>query len=209
MLRKASVSESESLQVAVEHHDDGWQEYDRIPRTEEGNLIDYRSVPLEEHLEILERSVSRCVERDSYAGWLVSRHGCSFHESKSAKRVRNFLEKQESLRRDLEPKIDRSEQERNGDFNWLQFTDAVSLFVLDPWSRELEWDREHPGTITVRSEGNDHFSLEGPGFDSGEHQFEYIYRRIHAPARHDSESLAERYRATRKRDGTVTITVTN
>lgn len=169
----------EPVRTAVRHHDDGWSESDDSPPVEDGEILDYRSIPLPEHLEILQRSVDRCADRHPYAGLLVSKHGCSFHEDKTGSRVETFLENQESFRQKLSQTLDERFQRRTDrDFDWLQFTDAVSLFVLDPWSSSLEWNRDIPGTVTLRRKNPESFLVQGDGLPEKTLTLDYRYREV-------------------------------
>lgn len=153
---------SPALSEAIEHHDDGWIEWDRAPGDDRGIPRGYRDMSLRDHLTILNRSVERSRRRHPYAGWLVSRHGCSFHEGKSGRAVETFLEEQRQLRKDLEGAIPPG-ADPGADFDRLQFTDALSLFVIDPWARTLNWDRSHPGPARIRPRG-DRFLVEQEGW---------------------------------------------
>lgn len=190
--------------AAINHHDDGWEESDQSPSVNQGEIVDYRSVPLEEHLAILRRSARRSARHHPYAGWLVSRHGCSFHEEKSGEPVESFLAEQRQYRREL--------RELSGealfvsweeDFNWLQFTDAVSLFALDPWTETLRWDRSTPGPTVLEPVDSGTVRFTGDWKPDDPLQLHYSARRIPAEA---TESAGELRRSlSRTEPGTESI----
>ncbi|MFB6345272.1 MAG: DUF3891 family protein [bacterium] len=198
----------EPLETAIRHHDDGWKEYDKAPSLEDGSLVDYRSVPLNRHLTILQRSVDRCATRNAYAGWLVSKHGCSFHENKTTNSVKTFLDDQEVKRKTLSESIRPDLKENSGrDFNWLQFTDALSLFVLDPWEETLEWDRDHPGHLTVTRLNEGVFSLETASLSARTCSFNYSYRRITVGRDVSETTVRDRLSSRKMETGQVTLRV--
>lgn len=204
-ISKASPhSTSESLEIAIRHHDDGWTEYDEVPKLRENTILDYRSTSLDDHLQILTRSVQRTLKRDQYAGWLVSRHGCSFHEEKTGERVEQFLEKQQTLRNQIKQEENLPE-DRNSNFNWLQFVDALSLYVVDPWSEELSWDRKPPGEGIVVPVDTNRYRYEGAGFDPGPRTFTVECKYVPADARSSSERLRNTYRSAATQSRTITI----
>ncbi len=205
-LEESSGSFPEAVRVATEHHDDGWREYDETPKYRDGKFIDYRSVPLADHLDILARSSRRCAERDPYAGWLVSRHGCSFHESKSHKDVEAFRNRQLNFRETLKTNFEkRTKRDRTRDFNWLQLADAVSLFALDPWRETLKWNRRDPGKILLAPENESRIAYNGPGFPTGKSRFEYRYRCIRKHTTLTQSELTDRYRKAEPKKGTIIL----
>jgi hypothetical protein len=178
-LQRSNLTLNASVRTAIEHHDDGWKEYDEQPRFDNQQIIDYRSVPLETHLEILSSSVQRCVDLDAYAGWLVSRHGCSFHDDKDVRTVKTFLTEQEGLRERLTTTVKSYEEKHTTrDFNLLQFFDALSLYLLDPWSDYFDWNRDHPGTVRIRPESSQRFNYRSDNLDFRDQEFKFSYRSL-------------------------------
>lgn len=208
MADRAQVDSEPLVRRAIRHHDDGWEDYDEIPRFDaDGGLIDYRSVPLPDHLEILSRSVEQCRKIDPYAGWLVSRHGCSFHENKSGEPVETFLRTQENLRAELEEGFERTQGDRTRDFDWLQFADALSLFALDPWSETWSWERRTPGNVTVERTDRHRYRYEGAGFDPGTHRFPFRYRTIPEASTASTPRVRANYESAEPEEGTIVLNV--
>lgn len=205
---RSTMDPSSPVTSAIEHHDDGWREFDETPKLENDTVIDYRSVPLENHLEILDRSVRRCARIDPYCGYLVSRHGCSFHASKNDERVESFLNDQEDYRQKHLEKIDPDERTQiEIDFDWLQFTDALSLYLLDPWADTWSWRRSEPGEVTINAEGKHDFTYEGAGFESGSYTIEFDYRIVPFVECSSPEPLKKVYTETDNQSGSVTFEV--
>lgn len=180
-LAKAGLNDASlnsGLLTAIQHHDDGWTEWDRAPCRDDGELRGYRSMILRDHLQILKRSVQRCRTLDPYAGWLASRHACSFHRNKSGDDVESFLCSQRRLQEGLEPRTPPT-TERKADFDRLQFVDGVSLFMIDPWSETWTWERIHPGPGRVRR-ADGRFLIENDAWPAKTMTFEYEGRTIPA-----------------------------
>lgn len=73
----ARVEPLEPVALAAAEHDNGWADWEAAPRLnpETGRPYTYSDIPIEPHLEIYRRGIARMVERDPYAGLLVSLHG--------------------------------------------------------------------------------------------------------------------------------------
>lgn len=134
---------ADSVVVAARRHDDGWSDFDddgpdHDPGT--GRPYDYRSQPLDERLEVSERSVTRVAAADPYAGWLVSRHFASFHEASEVPAVVDWIVAQVGLRARLLARARRRVSERalhphvlEANLDWLQLLDALSLALCEGW----------------------------------------------------------------------------
>ena len=147
------------LSKAIKHHDDGWKEWDRAPRFEDGKPRDYRNMNLGDHLEILTRSIKRCESKHAYAGWLTSKHSCSFHRSKSGTRVEEFLNREHKRQQSiLQNNSLPDSQRRTRNFNCLQFFDALSLFLISPWAENWKWNRENPARFQAELESRHCFN---------------------------------------------------
>lgn len=195
--------------TAINHHDDGWAESDEAPAVNHGQVVDYRSIPLEQHLEILERSANRSARHHPYAGWLVSRHGCSFHEDKTGEPIDSFLASQREYRHELRDLIGESafgNWER--DFDWLQFTDAVSLFVLDPWAERFEWNRDTPGPAVLTGCTETDFRLETDTLPARELTFEYSYRSVPSDTTESEQRFRDSISRRKTRTGKIGLRIT-
>jgi hypothetical protein len=63
--------------LAVDGHDNGWEEWDARPRVDPatGRPYAFTNMPVDAYLEIWRRGIARMRGRDTYAGLLVGRHG--------------------------------------------------------------------------------------------------------------------------------------
>lgn len=199
----------EPVTTAINHHDDGWTEFDESLPVKDGSPVDYRSIPLGDHLSILQRSVNRCEERHAYAGWLVSKHGCSFHEEKSGEAVEKFLRNQSRKRRQLSESIDPGlKKHSRRDFDWLQFADAVSLFVLDPWTKTFEWNRDTPGPAVLTGRNETEFTLETGSLEPRELTLTYDYREVTRGTIESEQTFRDSLSRSEARTGKIALGVT-
>lgn len=207
-LYEAFTDPVEPIAAAIHHHDDGWSESDEAPDLKNGRVVDYRSIPLEEHLGILKRSAKRSARHHPYAGWLVSRHGCSFHENKTGEPVDAFLANQREYRDELRKLIGETLFENwEVDFDWLQFTDAVSLFVLDPWAETHEWTRDTPGPAVLTGQTDTGFSLATDSLEPTELTLEYDYRTVPDDALESEREFRDSLSRRETRTGKIALRV--
>lgn len=197
LIQKLIDEPEAELFLAVEHHDDGWLEYDAIPKLDSGSIVDYRSVKLNSHLIILEQSVKRCGQINPYAGWLVSRHVCSFYKNNDNRKAKTFIENQKEIREKLFDKFQNNHdlKTRKRHFNWLQFVDALSLYVLDPWNEEWNWDRDHPGTVRITAtDSKREFGYEGLPVSPGEtYKLNIQHRKINQTVPKNLSAISQAY----------------
>lgn len=68
----------DSVCLASALHDNGWQEWEEAPKLDPATRFPYQftDLPVEEHLTFYLRGIARVLEKDRYAGLLVSMH-CS------------------------------------------------------------------------------------------------------------------------------------
>jgi hypothetical protein len=141
---------------------------------------------------------------------LVSRHGCSFHEDKDGRNVESFLEEQKNLRESIRQNHQLPEEpHRKRDFNWLQFVDALSLYVLNPWNEEMNWNRRPPGESRITPVDRNRYRYEGAGFSSGPRTFTVDCTYVPREARSGAARLRDVYRSAAAQSRTVTIDFRN
>lgn len=131
-----------SLLQAIGNHDAGWPDLDDEPvwdpRT--GRPHTYLTHGLAESLAVADRSIERVAAVDPYAGWLVSRHFASFHET-GEREARDWVTAQAARQvdlldqaRSLLPEAVFSPRVLEANFDWLQLLDAFSLAIVHDWS---------------------------------------------------------------------------
>ncbi|MBW3660768.1 MAG: DUF3891 family protein [Gemmatimonadetes bacterium] len=165
----------DSVRLAVRRHDAGWPELDAVSTVdpETGRPLDYRTIGLDDRLDVAERSVARIAAIDPYAGWLVSRHFASFMEGSDAPEAIRWVVDQVGRRAGM---LARSRARVGRDalhphvleanLDWLQLLDAVSLALCHDWNAwesrptALEYGEE-TGVFRYRRVGSSGASIEG------------------------------------------------
>ena len=73
---------TESFRLAATEHDNGWDEWELLPRIDPVTFLPYSfmSIPTEEHIALYQRGIERVVKADRYAGLLVSMHCAGLYD---------------------------------------------------------------------------------------------------------------------------------
>lgn len=112
-------------------HDAAWTELDRRPEwnPDSGRPFDFHRLPLSRKLTPYRRGIDRVAELDSYAGFQVSRHYCSFLDAGDAA---DFLaaerERRHGLREELPPPA-RDSALLDRELAYLKLFDTLSLYA--------------------------------------------------------------------------------
>lgn len=158
----------EPVARAAAEHDNGWAEWDSAPgwNPETRRPYTYRDIPIEPHLEIYRRGIARLVERDRYAGLLVSWHGTllysRFRREQPGAEV--FLREQRALRKQLlqemrgdaqlRPHCGAGTVETNRDLLLAWDTLSLILCLGETWVDEIELPAGYGGeraSVAVRA----------------------------------------------------------
>ena len=164
------VEPREEVCLAAEQHDVGMAEWDLAPalNPETGRPQSFMEMPLEVHLGLWRRAPEKLFTQSLYAAALVSMHGTALYEMRDlaklgaddARAVREYLESQRALQRDLAARLGAGEDELRRNQQLLWAWDWLSLALcldwdrgdaLDPWPFAAD-------EVTVRCEGR---RLEG------------------------------------------------
>jgi hypothetical protein len=72
----------ESFCLAAREHDNGWAEWELVPRIDLRTRMPYTfmSIPTEQHMELYQRGIDRIVQADPYAGLLVTIHCAELYD---------------------------------------------------------------------------------------------------------------------------------
>lgn len=127
----------ESVIYGIAHHDIGWPDIDSEPRYDSatGRPHTYQTHARQEALGVAERSVSRVAAIDPYAGWLVSRHFCSFHDRSEDADAIAWVAEQRQRRQTMVDPTASNGLNLEANFDWLQLMDSLSLAACNDWSR--------------------------------------------------------------------------
>ncbi len=72
----------ESFRLAAAEHDNGWQEWEILPKVDPATYLPYTymSIPTEEHIALYQRGLERILKVDHYAALLVSMHCAGLYD---------------------------------------------------------------------------------------------------------------------------------
>lgn len=73
---------AESFRLAATEHDNGWSEWEMLPKIDPATFWPYTfmSIPTEEHIAIYQRGLERIVKIDQYAALLASMHSAELYD---------------------------------------------------------------------------------------------------------------------------------
>lgn len=114
----------------VREHDNGWRELDAAPSVDRrsGRPQHFRSLPDAERRELWDRGARRLMDDDPYVCLLVVRHARELHHSRRGEPTwSDWLEKLDTLEKDLLEASALTAAELAADHRWLAIADSLSL----------------------------------------------------------------------------------
>lgn len=162
----------------IEHHDDGWTDWERAPRVDPatGRPLQFIEMPLDQALIIWQRSIDVCAAIGPLAGWLVAGHFSALLRHSNAWQrtdhpqsavAAEFLSRQDRMRIQAFRTWQHLDPRRNAlavaeqCLRWLQFFDAFSLWLCCAERRSDDrLTGVDPAEMTLRpqSDGSIHVS---------------------------------------------------
>ncbi len=155
---------AESFRLAATEHDNGWSEWELLPRIDPVNFLPYSfmSIPTAEHMALYQRGIERVVKADHYAGLLVSLHcpglydrtratipgySAKYIKAQEAEQVNDFLQglRLQQLRLKVDLRADAAMADFSGE-SWLQIN-SKRLEALDRLSLYFCLAPMEPATI--------------------------------------------------------------
>jgi len=187
--------------TAAAVHDDGWREWDRHPRLDDGTgrPHPYSDMPGGDYREVWERCLARGWARGNEIGLLVSLHGMRFFASREDRRDRAILERERerqagALARLGTPTSNPADPPSPWGIwhAWIYFWDALSLFMCGEFGEAMQQIVPRipgdPVEIACRRAGGERMVLEPFPFE-GPVQLEIPYREISVEVYADQEAL--------------------
>lgn len=151
----------------IEHHDDGWSVWELSPRVDQptGRPLQFTEMPLDQALEIWQRSIDACGQIGELAAWLVAGHFSALLRHSNAWQktdhprsatAHEFLQRQDANRvawlrgwQSVDPRR-RAWAVAERALRWLQFFDALSLWLCcAERSAAEQLDCVEPATLTL------------------------------------------------------------
>jgi hypothetical protein len=141
-----------SILLAIEEHDNGWQEPDAQPRVDAttGDVFDFVHIPAEIRQGVWPRGVARLAEHDIWAAALVAHHAVTVYDRYRSDPVwLAFFPRLEALRDELANRARRTHVQLTHDYAFVRIGDLISLVFCAQWDEEQRYDR-----FTFRRDGD-------------------------------------------------------
>ena len=133
-----------SILLAVEEHDNGWQEPDATPTVDPatGQVFDFVHIPAEARQAVWPRGVMRLAQDDVWAAALVAQHAVTVYDRyRSDADWADFFPRLEALRDDLAATAGRSAAQLAHDYAFVRIGDLISLVFCAQWDEPQTFDR--------------------------------------------------------------------
>lgn len=139
----ASAQRRESIALAIEAHDNGWQEVDARPMVDPatGRIFDFITAPAEVRQSVWPRGIRRVAERDAWAAALIAEHALTIYERyRGEPEWAGFFAEIEELRARLLDGNGTPGQLR-ADYEYVRVGDLLSLVFCNRWRQEHTFER--------------------------------------------------------------------
>jgi hypothetical protein len=141
----------ETILYAIEHHDDGWAEFDAAPTVDPatGDVVDFVHVPAGVRQAVLPRSAA-LVRDDPWAAALIVQHALTVYERFRADAAwHSYFAEMTSARTSLLDDSHLHLDDLVTEYAFLRLADLISLAFCTGWSEESRF-----GAWSVRSDGS-------------------------------------------------------
>lgn len=138
------VERRASILLAIEEHDNGWQEPDAEPTVDPdtGRVFDFISIPTEARQAVWPRGVSRLAQEDAWSAALVAQHAVTVYARYQPDPAwADFFPQMEVLRDELARTAGRSFAQLTRDYVFVRVGDLISLFFCTEWAEPQAFDR--------------------------------------------------------------------
>lgn len=132
-----------SILLAVEEHDNGWQEPDAEPTVNsEGGINDFITIPADIRQAVWPRGVARLSHQDEWAAALVAQHAITVYDRNRTDRAWDrFFVQMAAMRDALLKATARTMAQLTHDYAFVRIGDLISLIFCNHWDEELSFDR--------------------------------------------------------------------
>jgi hypothetical protein len=127
----------DAILLATREHDNGWLEEDAMTHVDQdGEPLDFMSVPPTVKQRIWPRAASRVAEWDPYAAALIAQHALALHGQQQTEPAwRPFLSQMERLQAELLTRCGPGAAETlQDDYRFVQAGDQLSLVFCNGWT---------------------------------------------------------------------------
>jgi hypothetical protein len=146
-----------SILLAVEEHDNGWNEPDAEPSVDPatGRVFDFITIPTAAKQAVWPRGVTRLALEDGWAAALVAQHALTIYERfRGEADWAEFFEAMTATRDTLVSQSGRTPAQLTHDYGYVRIGDLLSLVFCNLWQDEQTYDRwqfrlnDHTVTVT-------------------------------------------------------------
>jgi hypothetical protein len=134
----------QSILLAVEEHDNGWNEPDTHPAIDpaSGRVFDFISLPTLAKQAVWPRGVARLAEEDAWAAALVAEHALTIYGRFHADAEwTGFFAMMTATRDTLVRQSGRTPAQLTHDYGYVRIGDLLSLVFCNLWQEEQTYDR--------------------------------------------------------------------
>jgi len=134
----------QSILLAVEEHDYGWNEPDTHPSIDpaSGRVFDFISLPTPAKQAVWPRGVARLADQDAWAAALVAEHALTIYERFRAEpEWTGFFAMMTATRDTLVSQSGRTPAQLTHDYGYVRIGDLLSLVFCNLWREEQTYDR--------------------------------------------------------------------
>jgi Protein of unknown function (DUF3891) len=153
----------QSILLAVEEHDNGWNEPDTHPSVDPntGRVFDFITLPTPAKQAVWPRGVARLAPQDGWAAALVAEHALTIYERfRKDTEWHEFFAMMTATRDTLVSQSGRTPAQLTHDYGYVRIGDLLSLVFCNLWQEEQTYDgwqfrlhEGHEGIVTVTPDG--------------------------------------------------------
>ena len=134
----------QSILLAVEEHDNGWQETDAHPSIDPTTrrLFDFVTIPTPAKQAVWPRGVARLAPEDGWAAALVAQHALTIYERfRADAEWTEFFAAMTASRDTLVHQSGRTPAQLTHDYGYVRIGDLLSLVFCNLWQEPQSYDR--------------------------------------------------------------------
>jgi hypothetical protein len=146
----------EDIVEAIALHDDGWTDFDSLPRGNNSSPLSFLDAPIADFLQAWRGSIARAEQSSAIGGIIVSEHFCRIAQLRPADNhlLSDFLGEEAERQLRLKNEQTRSDGEIRLLVDVLQFCDLLSLYACCGSRQNIEFPQKFQGvSIRLRREG--------------------------------------------------------
>lgn len=136
------VERRSAILLAIEEHDNGWQEPDAAPEVAaNGRVYDFIALPTPERQAVWPRGVGRLAD-EPWAAALVAHHAITVYDRyRTDAQWQGFFPAMETIRATHLAAAGLSQEQLTHDYQYVRLGDLISLVFCNQWDEPQTYDR--------------------------------------------------------------------